>query len=97
MKEETSWEVALVVLILYLPAMLLESAVAINLWSWFLEPTFHYSLSCSLALGVGFLISLWVPSSKEIKNDADQLDVLLGNFTKPLLLLSFGWLIHLFF
>lgn len=74
------------------------------LWAWFVVPVFHLPpLSIPFAIGIGSVIRLLtyqVPDEKDGKKDADPAKALLRAmgwaFIYPLVVLVFGFIVHLF-
>lgn len=88
-------------------ALLFGGWVLSLLWGWFLVPVFHLPVLTVLqAIGVTLVVSLLThrysfnefagTSSQEGMDESTMSAILMNNFGYPTIVLSLGWLIHLF-
>lgn len=81
---------------------ILEGLVFVQMWRWFVIPTFHVpDVSVAAAIGLGFLISMATyhfrpisPSVDEDESTRRSLQLIGATFLNPLLILVAGWIVH---
>lgn len=84
----------LLALVLYVVGVLVNGAVLVKLWSWFVVTTFKLPVlgvapAIGLAIVASFLTSQHIPGQK-------TKDILIHNIGCALIALVMGWVVHAF-